>query len=88
MVISNIFSIIIIETKYFKFMSYYVTKVQIIDEIDTPRGVKSKKITESYLVEAMSVTEAEAKVIKDFEGYSVPFEVKGITQSKIIKIID
>ena len=69
-------------------MAYYVAKVQLIDEIDTPKGVKQKKVTESYLIEALSVTEAEAKVVKDFAGYSFDFEVKGVTQSKIIKIID
>jgi hypothetical protein len=69
-------------------MAYYVAKVQLIDEIDTPKGVKQKKVTESYLVEALSVTEAEAKVVKDFAGYTFDFEVKGVTQSKIIKIID
>ena len=68
-------------------MAYYVAKVQLIDEIDTPKGVKQKKETESYLVEALSVTEAEAKVVKDFAGYTFDFEVKGVTQSKIIKII-
>ena len=68
-------------------MAYYVAKVQLIDEIDTPKGVKQKKVTESYLVEALSVTEAEAKVVKDFVGYTFDFEVKGVTQSKIIKII-
>jgi hypothetical protein len=68
-------------------MAYYVAKVQLIDEIDTPKGVKQKKVTESYLVEALSVTEAEAKVVKDFAGYTFDFEVKGVTQSKIIKII-
>jgi hypothetical protein len=69
-------------------MAYYVAKVQLIDEIDTPKGVKQKKVTESYLIEALSVTEAEAKVVKDFAGYSFDFEVKGVTQSKIIKIIN
>jgi hypothetical protein len=69
-------------------MAYYVAKVQLIDEIDTPKGVKQKKVTESYLVEALSVTEAEAKVVKDFAGYTFDFEVKGVTQSKIIKIIE
>lgn len=69
-------------------MAYYVAKVQLIDEIDTPKGVKQKKVTESYLVEALSVTEAEAKVVKDFAGYTFEFEVKGVTQSKIIKIIE
>lgn len=69
-------------------MAYYVAKVQLIDEIDTPKGVKEKKVTETYLVEALSVTEAEAKVIKDFTGYRFDYEVKGVTQSKIIKIIE
>jgi hypothetical protein len=69
-------------------MAYYVAKVQLIDEIDTPKGVKQKKVTESYLIEALSVTEAEAKVVKDFAGYSFDFEVKGVTQSRIIKIIN
>ena len=67
---------------------YYTARVQWVDTIDTPKGQKEKKVTESYLVDAMSVTEAEAKVVKDFEGYSFDFEVKGVTQSKIVKIID
>ncbi len=69
-------------------MSYYVAKVQLTDEVDTPKGLKIKKITETYLVEALSVTEAEAKVIKDFAGYTFDFEVKSVTASKIIKILD
>jgi len=69
-------------------MSYYVAKVQLIDEVDTPKGVKTKKTTETYLVEAMSVTEAEAKVIKDFQGYNFDFEVKSVNASKIIKILE
>jgi hypothetical protein len=68
-------------------MSYYTAKVQLIDSIDTPKGTKEKKITETYLVEALSVTEAEAKVIEDFKGYSFDFEVKSVSASKIIKII-
>jgi len=69
-------------------MSYYVAKVQLIDEVDTPKGTKVKKFTETYLVEALSVTEAEAKVVLDFVGYMFDFEVKSITASKIIKILD
>jgi hypothetical protein len=41
-----------------------------------------------YLVEALSVTEAEAKVVKDFQGVTFDFEVKAVNNSKIIKIID
>jgi hypothetical protein len=69
-------------------MSYYMARVQLVDAIDTPKGVKEKKITETYLVEALSVTEAEAKVIEDFKGYTMDFEVKSVSASKIIKIIE
>jgi len=68
-------------------MSYYTAKVQLVDSVDTPKGTKEKRITETYLVEALSVTEAEAKVIEDFKGYSFDFEVKSVSSSKIIKII-
>jgi hypothetical protein len=69
-------------------MSYYAAKVQLTDEVDTPKGPKIKKTTETYLVEAMSVTEAEAKVIEDFKGYTFDFEVKSVTASKIVKILE
>jgi hypothetical protein len=69
-------------------MSYYTAKIQLTDEVDTPKGVKIKKVTETYLVEAMSVTEAESKVVKDFTGYTFDFEVKSVTASKIIKILE
>jgi hypothetical protein len=36
----------------------------------------------------MSVTEAEAKVVKDFFGSTFDFEVKSVNTSKIIKIIE
>ena len=69
-------------------MSYYVAKIQLTDEVDTPIGVKIKKMTEMYLVEALSVTEAEAKVISDFTGFAFDFEVKSVTASKIVKILE
>lgn len=69
-------------------MAYYTAKVQLTQEVDTPKGVKEKKVSEMYLVEAMSVTEAEAKVIKDFQGYNFDFEVKAVNASKIIKILE
>jgi|TARA_R110000823_G_scaffold65625_4_gene153906 hypothetical protein len=65
-------------------MSYYSAKVSIV--IDTPKGVK--KQTEMYLVDAQSVTHAEAMVVKDFEGSGIEFEVKGVTNSKIAKVIE
>ena len=68
-------------------MAYYTAKVQLTTMVDTPKGTKEKKATEIYLVEALSVTEAEAKVVRDFKGVTIDFEVKAVTNSKIIKII-
>ena len=65
-------------------MGFYTAKVSIA--IDTPKGVKRQ--TEMYLVDAQSVTHAEAMVTKDFEGSGIDFEVKGVTNSKIIKVIN
>tara|TARA_R110000764_G_scaffold161389_1_gene248639 strand:- start:127 stop:282 length:156 start_codon:yes stop_codon:yes gene_type:complete len=45
-----------------------------------------QKVTEKYLVQAVSPTDAEAKVYKDFEGES-NFTVDKIVKTKIIKII-
>ncbi len=69
-------------------MSYYTAKVQLTMVVDTPKGQREKKVTETYLVEALSVTEAEAKVVKDFSGSTFDFEVKSVNTSKIIKIIE
>ena len=69
-------------------MSYYTAKVQLIDTVDTPKGPKEKRTTETYLVEALSVTEAEAKVVEEFKGYTFDFEVKWVSASRIIKIIE
>jgi hypothetical protein len=69
-------------------MSYYTAKVQLTVVVDTPKGQREKRVTETYLVEALSVTEAEAKVVKDFAGSTFDFEVKSVNTSKIIKIIE
>ena len=45
-------------------MSYYVAKVKVA--VDTAKGVKH--VSESYLVNAATVTHAEALVNKDFSG--------------------
>ena len=48
-------------------MAYYTAKVRIA--VDSAKGVK--RVTEMYLVNAQSVTHAEAMVTKDFEGDGV-----------------
>lgn len=68
---------------------YYVVKVCWIDSIPTKNGGhKDKKVKESYLVNAVSVTDAEAKVIDEFKGTVFDFEVTSVTESKIAKVIN
>ena len=54
-------------------MSYYTAKVSLA--VDTAKGVK--RVTEMYLVDAQSVTHAEAMVVKDFEGDGVYVYIDG-----------
>ena len=56
-------------------MSYYVAKVKVA--VDTAKGVKH--VSESYLVNAASVTHAEALVNKDFQDSGIDFEVKSVS---------
>ena len=65
-------------------MAYYVAKVKIAT--DTPKGVKWQ--SETYLVDAVSVTHAEELVTKDFEGSGIEFEVKAVSKSQICKVIN
>lgn len=48
---------------------------------------KAKKTKETYLVDAMSATEAEASVYKELEGES-DFEVVRAAQSNILRVIE
>jgi hypothetical protein len=64
-------------------MMYWQVDVKI--EIENDRG-KTQKITEKYLVEAFTATEAEARIYTEFNGES-NFNVEKIVKSKILKII-
>ena len=64
-------------------MNYWQVDVKLTMEHESG---KIQKVTEKYLVEAVSTTDAEAKVYKDFEGES-NFTVDKIVKTKIIKII-
>jgi hypothetical protein len=65
-------------------MNYWTVTVQLEHEND--RG-RIQRVKELYLVDAVSATEAEAKIYKEFEGES-NFSVVGAVQSKIIKVIE
>ena len=66
-------------------MAYYIATVKVQDENE--RG-RVSNTNETYCVEAESVTEAEAKVVKELEGYSMDYQVKSVKESKIIKILE
>jgi hypothetical protein len=65
-------------------MDYWQVTVQLEHEND--RG-RIQKVRELYLVDAISATEAEAKIYTEFEGES-NFTVIGVNQSKILKVIE
>ncbi len=62
---------------------YYTSKVKIA--IDTPKGIKWQ--SETYLVNAVSVTHAESLVVEDFKDAGIEFEVKSVSASQICKVI-
>ena len=66
-------------------MAYYISTVKVQDENERGRITSTNEV---YCVEAESVTEAEAKVVKEFEGAGVEFQVKSVKESKIIKILE
>ena len=72
------------DTKY-KIMAYYIATVKVQDENERGRITNTN---ETYCVEAETVTEAEAKVVKEFEGYQLDYHVKSVKESKIIKILE
>jgi hypothetical protein len=70
-------------------ISYFEVVVQLsIQSEDSKGNVKIKKQKETYLVDAMSVTEAEARVVMLFENYSQEFQVVQVSQSKIVEVVN
>jgi hypothetical protein len=69
-------------------MKYFEVLVQVRTETEDSKGnVKVKKNSELYLVDAMSVTEAEARVVKLFIGSTFDFEVISVRGSKVIEVV-
>jgi len=65
-------------------MAYYIAKVKVV--VSDNNG-KQKKNVEQYLVNAVSVTDAEAKIHEDFKNTVIDFEVSSVSETKIIKVI-
>ena len=67
---------------------YFEVTVEVV--VATLKNGKDKKNKEIYLVDAMSVTEAEARVVQDFieAGVNVDYKVSGARESRIIRVIE
>jgi hypothetical protein len=66
---------------------YFQAVVEIVDMSDKGKQTKTR---EQYLVDAVSVTDAEVKVNKMFEdeGMSTDFQVKSVKETKILNVIE
>ena len=66
-------------------MAYFIATVKVQDQNERGRITSNNEV---YCVESETVTEAEAKVVKEFEGVGVEYQVKSVKESKIIKILE
>ena len=68
-------------------MKYFEVTVEVV--VATLKNGKDKKAKEIYLVDSQSVTEAEARVINDFEdsGVKIDYKVVGAKESRILRVI-
>ena len=68
---------------------YYLGRVEFITIVDTKGGgTKEKKTRHQYLVDAMSCTEAESKIVENLKDSVDDYEIKGVQQSKIIEVFE
>jgi hypothetical protein len=67
---------------------YFEVSIELV--ISIQKNGKEKKQKEVYLVDAMSVTEAEKRVIEDFEnsGVQLDYKVVSAKESKVIRVIE
>ena len=59
-------------------------------EVAVMKNGNPKMKKEIYLVDAQSVTEAESRVVNDFEnsGVQIDYKVSGAKESRIIRVIE
>lgn len=68
---------------------YFEVLVELKIESENSKGdSKIKKVKETYLVDAMSVTEAEARVVESFTNGGIFSQEYSVLQAKASKIID
>ena len=69
-------------------MKYFEVTVEV--EVATHKNGNPKLKKEIYLVDAQSVTEAEARVVKDFEDakVNIDYKVSGAKESRVLRVIE
>ena len=67
---------------------YFEVTVEVV--VATLKNGKDKKAKEIYLVDAQSVTEAESRVVKDFEdsGVQIEYKVSSAKESRVLRVIE
>ena len=67
---------------------FFEVTVEVV--VATLKNGKDKKSKEIYLVDSQSVTEAESRVVKDFEdsGVQIDYKVVGAKESRILRVIE
>lgn len=63
---------------------FYQVKVRVTTQDENG---KQKKFAEYYLVEAVSVSDAEKITHDEFSNTSVEFEVKSVNETKIVDVL-
>lgn len=63
---------------------WYMVTTQFTTEDDNG---KIKKIKESYMVKAVSPTDAESIVTKEYEGTSIEFRIVGMKELNLHKVL-
>lgn len=66
-------------------VKYFLAKVQFM--IEDEKSGRLKKTVVQYLVDAMSCTEAEAKIVKHLGSGFTDYEVKSVSESPISTVI-
>ena len=65
-------------------MKYFAVTIKIKREDD--KG-KLKTATERHLVDALTVTEAEGRVVKFMEQFQEEYMISSVTESRIVQLI-
>ena len=66
---------------------YFEVSAEVV--VATLKNGKDKKVKEVFLVDAMSCTEAEAKVSKDYQASSstMDYEIVSARKSRVFKVL-